>query len=310
MEPEQSLALVDRHSAWRDQLREQLAAFVASRLRALPESAWYQSGVSEIVAQVRTAQQAIGSMTWQYLDLLGNPARGSLVLPADLRGRQDRDVWERPFKVYRYQRSLGATHEAAVQAAVDRAATIVDDDLTLAMRESARRHAQATPGVIGLRRVIHPEMSKGGVCGLCIAASDRVYSVRRLLPVHGHCRCTVAEVTKKSDPGSSLNSMSLDDLYRTAGGTGWELKATRYQVNEHGELGPVLAPKSTHWRGPRDVKADEGVAVDPAVKAGRRVTALSKSIRDLEERAISGEDVSVQLKHQRDLLSRLRREAS
>ena len=58
------------------------------------------------------------------------------------------------------------------------------------------------------------------------------------------------------------------------------------------------------------MKADEGVTVDPAVKAGRRVTALSKSIRDLEERATSGEDVSVQLKHQRDLLARLRREAS
>ena len=46
------------------------------------------------------------------------------------------------------------------------------------------------------------------------------------------------------------------------------------------------------------------------MKVGRQMTALSKSIRNLEERAISGEDVSVQLKHQRDLLARLRRKAS
>ena len=31
------------------------------------------------------------------------------------------------------------------------------------------------------RRVIHPELSKGGTCGLCIAASDRIYFVDDLL---------------------------------------------------------------------------------------------------------------------------------
>lgn len=40
-------------------------------------------------------------------------------------------------------------------------------------------------------RVPHPEASKSGTCGLCWAASMRLYSTSHLMPLHAHCHCSV-----------------------------------------------------------------------------------------------------------------------
>jgi hypothetical protein len=68
-----------------------------------------------------------------------------------------------------------------VEAAVERVAAVADMDMQLADRAQSRRSSPSRPSAVditGYRRVIHPEVSKGGSCGLCIAASDRVYSHR------------------------------------------------------------------------------------------------------------------------------------
>lgn len=180
-------------------------------------------------------------------------------------------VFERPAETYRYERSIGSDHETANDKAEQRIGGIVDNNMILSARLGAQqtlvRVAEKDERIIGYRRVIHPEMAKKtGTCGLCVAASNRVYHVKELMPIHDRCNCTVSPVTTAHDPGYDLNQDDLDKLYAHAeetapeetiyntarsggavigtrkalGTSGKALKKTRYQIVHHSELGPVL----------------------------------------------------------------------
>lgn len=129
-----------------------------------------------------------------------------------------------------------------LDAAVNRAGSVADLDMQMTARNQAAKTLSGSRGVItGWRRVIHPELSKGGTCGLCVAASDRIYHVDQLMPIHALCNCVPLPIRDGNDPGSLLNKQDLARLYEQGGSTsGKDLKRTRYKVNEHGELGPVL----------------------------------------------------------------------
>lgn len=106
----------------------------------------------------------------------------------------------------------------------------------------------AGSGVATYRRIIHPELSTTGTCGLCIAAADRYYSTKTLMPLHDRCKCTVAPVLegKGGDPGLNLTTQDLKALYKAAGSTkAADLKAVRVTTVEHGELGPILTQTGT-----------------------------------------------------------------
>jgi hypothetical protein len=170
------------------------------------------------------------------------------ITPSDM---STQSVFERPAETYRYTSSTGVSPEAARNAALTRIGTLVDDNLMLTQRLSQQEViAQAVdldkpgPKIIGYRRVIHPELSRTGTCGLCIAASDRIYKWSKLMPLHSNCRCSIAAVTEEHDPAADTNAVDLSKVYGHAGGnTASHLKRTRYQIDDHGELGPVLVPK-------------------------------------------------------------------
>lgn len=161
-------------------------------------------------------------------------------------------IYGRAAAVYRVSVTQGADHSTANAAAVQRISDITDSNVMLAQRlaeQQTLRTAQARDGrVTGYRRVIHPELSKGGVCGLCVAASDRVYHIEDLKPIHVRCKCGVVPIVGDSDVGHQLNRSDLSMLYTEAGklhGLGYttegaHLKRTRYDVVHHAELGPVL----------------------------------------------------------------------
>ena len=170
-----------------------------------------------------------------------------------------------------------ATWDAADRAfvrALDRIEKIVDDDLSLAGADEHRQLLEKKSLWLGYRRVIHPELSESGTCGLCLAASTRLYSKRDLLPLHTDCKCTVMGVSVGADPGKDLNDADIDALIEagvdlpitrdelesayelasqqdvtgkgraapnTRGTSASQLKALRYEVVEHGELGPRLS---------------------------------------------------------------------
>lgn len=158
-------------------------------------------------------------------------------------------VFARSAVTYRFRRAEGATHAQAQAAAERRIDSILDGNLQLARRlvehqalEQANTVDLDRP-IVGYRRIIHPEMSAGGVCGMCIVAANRTYKIGTLKAIHANCWCTVMPKFVDYDPGHQLNGEDLAKLYKAAGNnTRDKLKRTRYVVEDHSELGPMLVP--------------------------------------------------------------------
>lgn len=254
------LASVTVSAAARQAVTDRLVAQVRDIVEAF--HAWYDDLAvkrlaKEIGGLVHSAQAAAASNEDAYLTSLighlsGKPVRtpgaiGDTVI-RDLRKGVDPDaVYERLAVTFRYEVSKGATPEKALGDVLTRAAVMNDYDVALATRAQDRKTLQATHLAVAYRRVIHPELSKDGLgtCSMCIVASDRVYKKSQLLPIHARCHCTVSPIMAGGvDPGSGINNLDLATLYADAKGMqAPSLKRTRYQVDDHGELGPTLVPK-------------------------------------------------------------------
>jgi hypothetical protein len=232
---------------------------------------WAGSAVAELGQQmaqlVIAAQRSAATITEAHLRLqmqrMGyNPPTTSFIdLPDDLRlGAETADVYQRPVRQIRYLESTGVPLTDAVRLATERLEKIALTDLQLARNVAAQQVMSALPDdtpigpVRGYRRVIHPEL--GNVCGLCIAAADRVYRKRELLPLHPACKCTVIPWIGEQDPGGKLNAEDLARIYEAAGGTtdSRALSKTRFQIKENGELGSILAPADENLKGPAQVR--------------------------------------------------------
>ena len=141
----------------------------------------------------------------------------------------------------------------------ERIQQLIDDDMNTAANDEIQRTFNASPKVTGYRRIIHPELSAGGSCGLCVVASTMTYKKDDLNPMHGHCKCTILPITKDDDPGFNLSIDDLGKFYKDAGSTrGTDLKNTRYKIEMHGELGPTIVSAEHHWRGVDDVNRSAG----------------------------------------------------
>lgn len=263
------VGLVDRHAAGRDRISRTVQARVGRLWRQFhghysdPAVAQFAAAAAQLV---RSGQFQTANLTQAYLlrvlTEMGRPPRRppGLQLPRDLRTGVSVDAeFERIVAYYRYLQSQGVPPVEAGQRSERRAVLVAETDLSLAMREASRQTLTGVPAVTGWRRVIHPEQSAGGTCGLCVVAADRIYHVAELLPLHARCHCTTLPIVGKDDPGHKLNTADLKAIYAAAGSTAAEdLKRTRYTVHHHGELGPVLGRAGDHWRGPADVDADTG----------------------------------------------------
>ena len=197
-----------------------------------------------VQAAQRQARRVTDSYNAQVFDRL------DMEMPAADKGALDdyprqgvtpEKVWERPAEAYRYAKSKGKSNAEAQEAAESKIANLARDEVALAKRDQAARTYRKAERVTGYRRVIHPELSASGTCGLCIAAATRVYSKADLLPIHPGCQCTVAPITAASDPGAWLNDLDLRALYKAAGSTGMQdLSNVRVREFVDGELGPML----------------------------------------------------------------------
>jgi hypothetical protein len=292
-DPDAVLALVQAQAQSREDLLSLTQGSVAAEVRSFTE--WYDSAkITALAARLakvaRSGQKQTAASTDAYavrtLALLTGkrPATSGPVPPASLRaGVPLESVYGRLADNYRY---LEATRGLDVPASllerpnadplarlspeeildriVTRAEVQTDDNLSLAFQGQWQADmAKAATTVIGYRRVLHPELAKGGSCGLCVAASDRQYRRAELLPIHGRCNCGVVPIigdedgTVRFDPGRALNEQDLALLYKKAGGTtaGAALKKTRFTVVTNGELGPRLVAAGQAYRGPGDVAA-------------------------------------------------------
>lgn len=317
------LALVDRHAAARARLTTLLAELLLRLWQAFtghyspPEVRRF---ADQAAAAVAAGQRQTAALTAAYLARVlvlqgAERSRARVALPASLRGVEPVEVYERPVADYRYHRSQGLDDAQARDRGRTRLLGLADLDVTTAMREASRQVLDGHPQVTGYRRIIHPELSAGGVCGLCIAASDRIYARGELLPVHARCKCDVLPIVENSDPGRSLNHKDLQALYAAAGGTDRaKLKRVRYQVNEHGELGPILSEQGDHFRDAEDARQDRRRPVPrpvrtpaPAEVTRRQLAVLEENLPKLLARAEAGEQLDAPIAYHRRTIAMLQR---
>lgn len=317
------LTLVDRHAAARQRLGMGLVALLLRLWRAF--TGYYSPAEVQRFAElaagaVAAAQRQTAAVTEQYLIRVlelqgaGRP-EVRVELPPALRGVEPVEVYERPARDYRYHRAEGLDDAQAKDRGRARLLGLADLDATTAMREASRQVLDTHPQVAGYRRIIHPELSGSGVCGLCIAASDRIYPRGELLPIHGNCKCTVLPIVGGSDPGRALNHKDLQALYAAAGGTDRaRLKRVRYQVNEHSELGPVLGEQGEHFRDAGQARDDRRrptprpVLTPVTVEVTRRQLAvLEQNLPGLLARAEAGEQLDAPIAYHRRTIEMLRR---
>lgn len=122
--------------------------------------------------------------------------------------------------------------ERDLERVADDAITEADRDVQAKVYERA---SNARSERLVYRRVVHPEKSRGGSCGLCVAASTRVYTRADLKPIHSRCHCDVVPLTSHEDLGEALNKFDLGDLYDKAASTGAHAMK-RVRVSESGAI--------------------------------------------------------------------------
>jgi hypothetical protein len=265
------------------------------------------------VQQARTLAAGVSDAYMrQALDIIEVPSAGRPEPVPDLpRGIPMTSEMVRPIKEYRRARLLGLDQLLADDRALARAEKIVTMDVYLASRDARMNRLVLAEDVIGWRRVVHPEVpaveghAPGPVCGLCLAAADRVYHKIEKQALHDRCRCTIAPVTATQDIGSPLNNASLTAIYAHAGGTDRQsLARQRYRIENHGELGPVLVNAADNFRGPGDVRVS---APELVQQARVELASVRAALEELLGRQAAGdEDVSAPIAWQQDRLTALR----
>ncbi len=207
---------------------------------------------------------------------------------------------------YRFGVTMGGDDpEKARQRATVRIALAAETDVTLAVRAQYQKTMSAQ-GATGWRRILHPELSETGPCGLCVVAADRVYRTEDLLPLHNRCVCEVLPVYGRVDPGITLNGDDLRSVYEAAGGnTREQLRRVNVVLTEHGELGPILVDGNRHYRAPEEVART--YASNRRVRERAILEALEDRYEVTKLRVERGEGLSRTLKSQRDRIEELRR---
>lgn len=266
---ERTLRRLDAHTIAVSQLRMRVEVLVLTLLAGF--EGWYDhAAITEltrrITKQVESAQRGAARATDAYLaavisDHLGRTVRPvGIIDPAVLRaGVTHEGAYGRLADQYRRQLAGGIGAADALTLVLARATSMVATDMQLALTHQSQMVMLSNNAIVGYRRIIRPEMSRSGVCGLCLVAADQVYRKADLLPIHDRCNCGVMPMTRGSDPGISLNRDELDRIYDDAGSTYAEdLLKTRYKVEQNGEIGPVLVNEKHRHRGAREVARQGG----------------------------------------------------
>lgn len=234
------------------------------------------------------------------------------------------DVYGRVADGVRYDIVADGLDEArARKRALVRIEAAAHTDVTLAVRaqydKALRDGRNVRPE--GWRRILRPELSKSGPCGLCVVAADRIYSIGELEPLHNGCVCDILPIIDGQDPGLLLNRDDLDRIYAAAGGTGGEktvlrngrpvrvspgLQAIRVALTEHGELGPVLVDARQNFRGMKQVAKTQSTSRRFQIEA--QLTSLEQRFEQLIARRRAGENVDKPYEFQEHSIDRLRAE--
>jgi len=241
-------SILAAHTAQREALATRILQLVEQEWSSL--GSWDSTDVERFVKRVSPIVNAGTAMTARMVDvyisqilteMTGETVNAAGIRTSELqnmRGVPTSEVYRRPFVEMWTSLKNGALFDDALAAGLNRVSELADDDMSLAYRKASTLAFEKQPRVKGYRRVVRPEMSKGGTCPLCHLASENRYHKSDLLPIHTHCRCAVMPIVGKSDPASRLNAEDLGQLERPN---------ETPVIRNHGELGPVLQIAGQHF---------------------------------------------------------------
>lgn len=235
------------------QVRSRVEAFVLARF----DSGQYRDAdldrfVNQVVPVVLAGQRQVSSLTDAYLALvlsnqMGRTVRAAGPLADYPRGVDPAEVYARPYVEVRTKLAAGLPLTAAKSAGRARLQDIARTDVQLARTTTARRSFQRA-GVSRYQRVLTGSKS----CALCYVASTQTYSRDDLLPIHPGCDCSVAPVVGTFDRNAELEA-THEAIQERFGATDRGGRAIDYRksliVQEHGEMGPLLAVRGQHFQG-------------------------------------------------------------
>lgn len=321
--PSTEAAAVAAASVWIDQVAAARAQYTQRAVAQIVASwaafrAWYDS--QQVAAQAAQsaststqAQAAIAAVMAQYIAHVVGALTGAPKVDVprlgDLVIRNGVDlsrVHDRPAEVYRWNYALTLNEQVALEMAQQRALRLVEDDAMLAAR-GASNEAMRKLNVARYRRILRPELAKTGrSCALCVVASTRVYRTRDLLPLHGGCNCDVVPIAGPHDVGPPINEADLKRLYEAAGSTSAEdLKRVAVEINEHGELGPVLTVRGQRFL----TAAERRDAVTPQQNK-RNLELLMGNLNTLYDRLAGGVPLDGAIAYQEAQIARLSKAVS
>lgn len=301
----QAGSLSDRHASQRDSLIGKLLTALLqiwSGVGNYHDDDQVGSAAAASAYRVMQAQKQARRLTRSYQTSVLS-AMGALErFPAEVdyyprSGTTALDVYARPASQAVFAYSKGGTVEDARQAVRDRLELLLREDIMLAERDEEQRIYETVPRIVGYRRVIHPERSKNGTCGLCAVAATQRYRTDELRPLHDGCECGSMPIVGTEDPGQVLNSEDLDQLYAAAGqaasiggGTARDrstaredLLNVRVTVNEHGEKGPVLVKQGDQFRTHSEAGAPAFQKPTPDVIRARKTHAYDQAAGELAD---------------------------
>lgn len=301
----QAGGLSDRHASQRDSIIGKLFTALTkiwSGVGNYHDDDQVGSAAAASAYRVMQAQKQARRLTRSYQTSVLS-AMGALErFPAEVdyyprSGTTALDVYTRPASQAVFAYSKGGTVEDARQAVRDRLELLLHEDIMLAERDEEQRIYEAVPRVVGYRRVIHPERSKNGTCGLCAVAATQRYRTDELRPLHDGCECGSMPIVGTEDPGQVLNGEDLKQLYAAAGqaasiGGGAardrstareDLLNVRVTVNEHGEKGPVLVKQGDRFRTHSEAGAPAFQKPTPDVIRARKTHAYDQAAAELAD---------------------------
>lgn len=221
--------------------------------------------VAQIVPVVQAGKLRTATVTAAYLRQSAK-AQGDFA-PMVFAGRDEilgsRKVdpveeYRRPAKSLYLALSNGDDFLTAVNSGASRLKVLLETDLQVAKTTQSRASLQSG-GYTYYRRVL----SGSENCALCAIASTQRYKVSELMPIHGHCDCSVEAVSAGYDPGQVLDPDLLSAVHQHIEATGGTVDASAstedyrqlITFHDNGEYGPVLVWASDNFTGPEQLAA-------------------------------------------------------
>lgn len=169
-------------------------------------------------------------------------------------GADAEEVYQRPFKDMWTALASGKTVTEAIDAGAFRARSLATTEIQLARRNAGFEARSKNDRIVGYVRTLTGREN----CALCYVASTQRYNRGDLLPIHPGCDCGEQPIFGQKDPGLVIDEQLLEATHEAIeerfgiserSGQG-QIDYRMIQIQEHGELGPMLTVRGQHFTGP------------------------------------------------------------